>query len=345
MDSLKKKRSIQYISLLLLFLLIGKVSKAQDMHFSQIGNSPLNISPALTSVFSGDVRFIGNFKSQWQSVPVNYMTFSGAYEMKFLNKNMPNSQFGGGLIFNYDQAGFGDLSLSQLGVNLSYTHRMSKRNFLSGGFQVSGNQRMFKPGQLSFDDQFDGEIYNSDMGSQEIFEDPSFYYLNFSAGLNWHFQIPERRTRFDFGLGVFNLNQARQSFFNLDEVDLSRRIHVHGLGSFMVAKNMDFSLLALLSNQGPYTETLVGFGAKIYLNQTMTKELAIQFGANYRVGDALIPTFEIDFRNTIRIGVSYDVNTSIFTEATNGKGSPEFSIIYTLNKVKPLNERKLCPLY
>jgi len=320
---------------------------AQDIHFSQIGNSPLNISPALTSVFSGDVRFVGNYKSQWQAVPVNYMTFAGSYEMKFLNKNMPNSQFGGGLIFNYDQAGYGDLSLSQLGVNLGYTHQMSEHNFLSGGFQISANQRMFKPQQLSFDDQFDGEIFNSDLGSAEVFDDPSFLFLNFSAGINWHYQVPEKRTRLDLGASIFNLNEAPQSFLNRKRKDivLAQRIHVHGMGSVMVAENMDLSFLGLLTKQGPYSETIVGFGAKIYLNKTMTKELSIQVGANYRVGDAIIPTFEIDFRNMIKLGLSYDVNTSGFTEATNGKGSPEFSIIYTLRKVKPLDEKKLCPLY
>lgn len=345
MNLFKKNWTIGILAFFMIFLLQVKSANAQDIHFSQIGNSPLNISPALTSVFSGDIRFVGNYKSQWQSVPVNYMTFAGSYEMKFLNKNMPNSQFGGGLIFNYDQAGYGDLSLSQLGVNIGYTHQMSKNNFLSGGFQISANQRMFKPAQLSFDDQFDGEIFNSDIVSAEVFEDPSFFYMNFSAGVNWHFQLPEKRTRLDIGASIFNLNEAPQSFYDRSDVVLAQRIHLHGMGSFMVSENMDLSLLGLISKQGPYSETVIGMAAKIYLNKTMTKELSIQFGANYRFGDAIIPTFEIDFRNMIKLGLSYDVNTSGFTEATNGKGSPEFSIIYTLRKVKPLEERKLCPLY
>lgn len=346
MNSLKKKSlAVAYSFLLFLFLLQGNLSNAQDIHFSQIGNSPLNISPALTAVFSGDVRFVGNFKSQWQSVPVSFMTFSGAYEMKFLRESMPNSQFGGGLIFNYDQAGSGELSLSQLGINLSYTHQMSERNFLSGGFQLSGNQRMFKPSQLTFDDQFDGEVFNSDIGSQEVFDEPSFFYINYSAGLNWHFQIPEKRTRVDFGVSIFNLNEARQSFFDRNDVRLAKRIHVHGIGNFKVGEKVDLTLLGLVSLQNPYAETLAGIGFRYHLNQMMTKELSIQFGLNIRNQDAIIPTFEIDFRNTIRVGVSYDVNTSSFVEATNRRGSPEFSIIYTLNKVKPLKEKKLCPLY
>lgn len=345
MNSYKKNFTLKLIAILLIFFINGNQSKGQDIHFSQIGNSPLNISPALTAVFSGDARFVGNFRSQWQSVPVNFLTFAGAYEMKFLHKKMPNSQFGGGLIFNYDQAGDGDLSLSELGLNVGYTHRISERNFLSAGFQISGNQRMFKPGQLTFDDQFDGEKFNANIATQEVFDDPSFLYLNYSVGFNWHYQNPAKRTRLDIGGSVFNLNGARQSFFNEKESELSKRIHVHGIGSFMVSDKVDLTFQGLMSWQSPYTESIAGLGFKYYLNQTMTKELSIQFGLNYRVGDAIIPTFEIDIKKMIRVGISYDVNTSGFTQATEGKGSPEFSIIYTFNKVKPIRENKLCPLY
>jgi len=235
--------------------------------------------------------------------------------------------------------------LSQLGLNLSYTHQMSERSFLSGGFQVSANQRMFKPAQLTFDDQFDGEIFDGGNSSAEVFDDPSFLYMNFSTGLNWHFQIPEKRTRWDIGASVFNLNGARQSFFNNDESNLSKRIHIHALGSFMLDQKIDAVLIGLASFQNPYAEYLFGFGFRYHLRQTMTKELSIQFGLSYRNQDAVIPNFEVEWKKLIRVGVSYDVNTSGFTEATNGKGSPEFSIIYTFRKVKPVGEIKLCPLY
>jgi type IX secretion system PorP/SprF family membrane protein len=257
MSIFKRNYTLKIMAILLVFFLHGNQSLGQDMHFSQVGNSPLNISPALTGVFSGDSRFVGNFKSQWQSVPVNFMTFAGAYERKFLHKNMPNSQFGGGLLFNYDQAGDGDLSLSQLGLNIGYTHRLSERNFLSGGFQISGNQRMFKPEQLTFDDQFDGEIFNSAIVSQEAFDDPSFLFMNFSVGLNWHYQNPAKRTRLDFGGSIYNLNGTRQSFFNENESELSKRIHVHGLGSFMIAEKVDMTFQGLMSWQVPYSESVL----------------------------------------------------------------------------------------
>ena len=184
---------------------------------------------------------------------------------------------------------------------------------------MSANQRMFKPGQLTFNDQFDGEKFNADLVRQEVFDDPSFFYLNFSVGLNWHYQNPAKRTRLDFGGSIFNLNGVRQSFFNEKESELSKRIHLHGIGSFMVGDKVDITFQGLMSWQTPYTESVVGLGFRYHLNQTMTKELSIQFGLNYRIGDAVIPTFEFEIKKTIRVGVSYDVNTSGFNEAKQGK--------------------------
>ena len=51
-------------------------SFAQDIHFSQFNNSPLNLNPAQTGLFNGDWRFVGNLRNQWSSVPVPYRTFS-----------------------------------------------------------------------------------------------------------------------------------------------------------------------------------------------------------------------------------------------------------------------------
>ena len=319
---------------------------AQDIHFSQVGNSPLNISPALTGVFSSDVRAIGNYKSQWRSVPVSYMTFSGSYEMKYLNKKFPNSLLGGGLIFDHDKAGDGDLSMSRLGLNLAYTHRLSTQLFMTGGFQFSAAQRMFKPQQLSFDSQYNGDLFDAGIDSGEVFENPRFSFLNFSGGLNFHWQKPEKRMRLDVGGSVFNLNEANQSFYiNKGDVRLQRRIHIYGIGNMMLGEYLDVVGLGMVSIQDTYSEKVFGLGLKFYLNKTMSKELAIQLGANLRVGDAVIPNLEIEYRNTYKVAISYDVNTSNFNEATSGKGSPEFSFIYTLKKIKPLEKTKICPLY
>ena len=340
------KKGNKHFFWILITIFGGLQLTAQDIHFSQVGNSPLNISPALTAVFSGDVRAVGNYKSQWRSVPVSYMTFSGSYELKYLNKKFPNSLFGGGIIFDHDKAGYGDLSMSRIGLNLAYTHRLSQQLFMTGGFQFSIAQRMFKPQQLSFDSQYNGDVFDAGVDSGEIFENTRFAFLNFSGGLNFHFQKPEKRIRLDFGGAVFNLNEANQSFFNSkNDIRLQRRMHIYGIGNMMLGEKVDLVGLGMISVQDTYSEKIFGLGLKYYLSTVMSKELSIQLGANLRVGDAVIPNIEIEYRNTYKVAISYDVNTSNFNEATSGKGSPEFTFIYTLKKVKPLEQTKICPLY
>ena len=339
------KKSNQKFLLAFIALFCCVFLQAQDIHFSQIGNSPLNISPSLTAVFSGDERVVANYKSQWQSVPVSYMTFSGSYERKFVHKRFPNSLFGGGIIFDHDKAGDGDLSMSRLGLNAAYTHRLSQGLFMTGGFQMSVAQRMFKPQQLTFDSQYNGDIFDAGIISGEVFENSRFAFFNFSGGINFHLQNPAKRGRLDFGGSVFNLNEASQSFYNKGDIKLQRRYHIYGLGSIMLGEKFDVVGLGLMSFQDTYQENVFGLGLKFYLNTTMSKELSLQLGANLRVGDAIIPNLEIEYRNTFKVAVSYDVNVSNFNEATNGRGSPEFSFIYNLKKVKPLEKTKICPLY
>ena len=68
------------VSLLMIFSFF--YGNSQDLHYSQFYNAHVNINPALTGIFNGDVRVAGNYRSQWKAVPVPYMTFTGAGDFK-----------------------------------------------------------------------------------------------------------------------------------------------------------------------------------------------------------------------------------------------------------------------
>ena len=65
-------------------------------------------------------------------------------------------------------------------------------------------------------------------------------------------------------------------------------------------------------------------------------------GSWFRLKDALIPYLGIEFGN-LRIGASYDVNTSDLKAASSSKGGSEFSIIYI--KKAPGNKGIPCPKF
>jgi hypothetical protein len=104
-------KQIRYLTLVALTLTAFGMS-AQDLHFSQFQNSPLNHNPALTGIFSGDQRF-ASYRRQWFSAG-GYMTFTGSYDRTF--KRTGQNFFSGGLLFDYDKAGQRSVT-AYLGIN------------------------------------------------------------------------------------------------------------------------------------------------------------------------------------------------------------------------------------
>lgn len=348
MNSSKATRSFRmlFLSLFLPFML-----EAQDIHFSQFGNVPMHLSPALTGVFNGDLRFNANYRSQWYDVPITYRTAYFAGDMKFYTCEKRSHFFAAGLIFDYDWAGDGNLSTGRLALSGSYTRQMSKKNFISIGVQLSAFQRSFDSANLRFDEQWNGKFYNPDLSNRENFISESTFYGDISAGLNWHYQnTGKSRTRWDLGFGVFHLNTPNKSFWDEKDVNLPARYALYGRGNFQLANTLDGVLLAIGGFQGPHREYLVGIGLKKHLRQTRTKELALLFGLSYRfngegigVGDAIIPNVEMRHK-AWNFGLSYDINISDFNIATNNFGGPEFSVIYTFRK-PDVEFCATCPTY
>ena len=324
---------------------------AQDIHFSQFGNAPINLSPALTGIFGGDVRFVGNYRSQWNP-SVSYLTFSGAADMKFDKFCSNNNQWAGGLIFNYDQAGDSKLSTTQLALNSSYTQRVNNNNFMTLGIQLSGYQRAFKIEDLEWGSQFGDRTFDPSIASGESFTNQSIAYGDFSVGLNWHFQKPnsqsswnnQNRTKFDLGIGLFHINQPNKSFYDDEMETLPMRFAIYGLGTFRLVDPLDLVLVGMYQGHGPHQQIVVGLGGKIHLINELTSQLNILFGVNFRLGDAIIPNVEVGY-NSWKFGLSYDWNTSGFNEVTNGRGGIELSAVYIFVKPQVEVYKNCNPIY
>lgn len=340
---LTKLHSIKVIALTFIVVMSFQL-QAQDIHYSQFGRSPLTINPALTGLYKGDIRFIGNYRSQWNKVPVNYLTFSGGVEQKFINTNLKNSLFSAGLNFNYDKAG--DLDLATTGINLSgsFTRRLAKKHFLTAGVQIGGAQRRFDVRKLEVDSQYDGDGFNGGLSTQETFENTSVLYADLSGGLNYRFQNPLKRMKIDIGVALFHLNKPNRSFYSNSQNKVDQRLSVYGMTSFGVGDDIDLGLQAIAQFQGPHQEILIGGTGKIHLNQERDKELAFGLGISYRLDDAWVPSVILDYRMW-SFGFSYDINASPFKVATFRRGGPELSAIYIFSKVRPPKEFEICPLF
>ena len=104
----------------------------QDLHFSQFYLNPATITPAAPAMERGDMRAAGLYRSQWQSVPVAYETFSGSFD--YTAARSGGSLLRLGLQLQQDKAGDGGLEWLQAGLNAAVGRQISARHRLGAGF-------------------------------------------------------------------------------------------------------------------------------------------------------------------------------------------------------------------
>lgn len=315
---------------------------AQDLHFSQFQNSPLNHNPALTGIFNGDQRYASSFRRQWFSVPVDYLTFTGSYDRKFL-RDGASRFWSGGVVFDYDRAGDAKLSTAFLGVNGSYTVGLTPSTLLTGGLMLGAGQRSNRTANLLWGNYWDGDRVDPTRPSGEEDLAKNLFYVDLGAGLNLRLQ-KSARTRLDLGGGAFHINRPNNTFYPDGDAKLPMRFALQGYGSVEVLPQLDIQGNALVHLVGPYQEIVLGGMLNIHVSTKKTREVQFGVGLGVRLNDALIPQVALSYDGW-RAGFSYDINTSNFKIATNERGGPEFSLIYIITEVRALEQSKLCRIF
>ncbi len=348
------KPSIPLRGIFLFALLLSALGlTAQDIHFSQYGNSPLNLNPGLAGVFGGDLRFVGNYRKQWRTIPVPYTTFSGSVENKvYLSRGKYNKFVTASLLVNYDKQGAIALQSLQIGIPIALTLPVGKNNFLTVGATPMFGQRSFDSDQITLDEQYIDGMFDPGSAISEDLSVTNLKYFDLSAGANLRLQSPRKRDRIDIGGAVHHLNRPKHDFWassvtNNDDVRLYNKLTFYGLGLVQLTERFDFLAQGLFQQQGKYSEIVYGGGLRMHLNKNRYKELAIQIGADWRhrYNNALVPRLEV-FYSTWTFGATFDWDA--FSRAgelvSNRRGGPELSLTYRFYKVKPMQKYKSCPI-
>ncbi len=337
-------------SFLLVFLCFNLVSlSAQDVHFSQIHASPMLLNPAMTGLFTGDLRFTANSKSQWQNITNGYKSIAGSFDMKAINFGNGDI-FCGGLQLLTDRAGDLNFKTNSVGLNFSYLKAMDKgKNFISFGIQ---NAVVSSSVDYSKIIAFDDEPAIRDGATNQI------NFWDISAGVGWYHSF-DKNNAFQLGASMNHINKPYVSFFGDTSDDpglfLFRKIVLHGTGDFKLSRKSMLRPSFLLAIQHPHRETTVGTFWKYKAGRDFRQDnpTAIYFGAwirthisKYKFGtDALIAALRIDIQNTF-ITFTFDMNVSKLKKATYGNGGPEFSIVQIIdlkNKKKKRFPKVECP--
>ncbi len=322
--------------LLFVFILLGMTTKsyAQDLHFSQFYNAPLQLNPAMTGLMEGDIRIMGNYRSQWGSVTVPFTTFAVAGDASLLKGFATNDFVGAGILLMNDQAGDAEFRITQAQLSIAYFKVLNDaaNHYIGLGFQLGGVQHSITEENLFFDNQFNGDIFDTSIPTGENFGRNNFFYTDLSAGFIWYL-APNKYNDVFFGLSMAHVNQPDVTFYESDlKENLYTRYTIHG--GAMVRLNGIFSLLprVILLNQGPHREANVGVLAKLYLdaNNTFGGETHLYIGGTYRIGDAVVPTIRLDYSN-LSATISYDLNVSKLSTVSLGRGGMELAVSYVFD--------------
>src|SRR6478736_5914382 len=96
-------KTITHYFLAFVAMLCCSQVKSQDIHFSQMFETPLLRNPALAGIFSGDIRAQSVYRSQYNAVAHAYQTVSANVEYKMLLTKDDFLTMGGQVL--YDKAG------------------------------------------------------------------------------------------------------------------------------------------------------------------------------------------------------------------------------------------------
>jgi len=339
-----KKSLHKIFKMLMVCFAVGVGSaNAQDIHFSQMEYSPLNLNPAMVGL-DNPITAIVNFRTQWKAVATPYTTIGASFDARLNEqKRKKKGIFAIGVNFSNDMAGDAKITTTAAQVDFGY-HLILNPNMTIGGAIYGGfGNRNIDLSAGRWGNQFDGMYYNSNLPTGETFSRDRFSYLDVGAGLVYRYTSHESyiskndSKQITVGFAAFHLNRPDYSFINTNDDHLYMRFSafVNGIIGF---DNSPFSLMPgiYFQHQGPSNEILAGTYGRYRFQQLSSitgfnKGTYLSLGLFYRGGDAFIVKTMLEYSDFI-LGISYDTNVSTLNVASQGRGAFEVFLKYGLTK-------------
>ena len=323
---------------LVLTLVIGlaglSYSAQQDRHYSMFYASPMTLNPAATGFFEGKAQFFTGYRNQWRSVGGNpYTTVSACADGKVLESKLNGGFLGLGINFYNDKAGVSKLTSNIYNFNINYAVEVAKDQKLAVGIQSGFLQRYIGNSNLSWDEQWNGSAFNTGLPSGESGTYQRSMQFDMGAGIYYSNKLSDKSS-FYAGVSASHLVQPTFSLIYAPD-DLYRKFIFHAGGEF-ASRGSQFSICpnVLVFNQGPNREISFGSDFKYFLKESSKytgyySQSSISVGTYLRYKDAFYTTF---FFNTagFSLGLSYDINLSKLSLATQGRGGIEMVLRYRL---------------
>lgn len=315
---------------LIALLFFTYISKAQDVHFSQIFETPLLRNPALAGIFTGDLRLQTVYRSQWNSVTDAYKTGSLSGEYKIPVGQSNDFVTIGAQIF-YDKAGTVNLTTTQVMPAINYSKSLSdeKNIYLNAGLSFGMAQRRIDESKITTNNQYSGGVVIPGAATGEHFNRNNYSYFDGAVGLSLNAQLGENaNNNLYLGAAYHHFNKAKNlGFYSNANLEMKPKY----LMSFGLRTNVnDYSFITLqgdYSVQDKYTEVVGGVLYSLRLDDPDNATKIFHIGSYIRWSDAIIPAAKIELK-PLSIGVSYDINISPLKKVSMGRGGFELSLTY-----------------
>ena len=311
------------IKLFFLLIIPAQLALTQDIHFSQNFIDRIHLNPSLIGgeMRENNYRISLQRKSQWQSVSIPFSTFSSTFEMKNMYKNINL-----GIEFFNDKSGTSSINLSQLNIGLSTDFNLSNISKIGLGGVVGIAQKNISYENLLFENQENLLINNLSY---------------FDLGLGTYYKNNHQNLFWSLGYSIYHLNNPNISFNNDDSADLPLKSNLFLRVNYPYNRKLLIRSELIVTKQSSQKEIIFGIKPDFEL-----KNIVVSPMSYYRLNDAIILGFGIK-KNNLEANLSYDINISDLSIASNNRSGFEFSIIYLWKKKKKEIKLKedICPKY
>lgn len=309
-------------------------AKAQDPHFSQYFAAPLMVNPAFTGKFDGDIRVNVNFRNQWSDIDNGYKTFTGSVDLPILQNRLDDrDRLAIGFSGYTDKSAQGAVNFNYFSFSTAFHKGLDEEGLqqIGLGLQATYANMLINTGKLRFVDQI--TPYGFTNVSQENFNGSSLtnHYFDVNAGLLYTYSTSDNNNYY-LGASMYHINRPKQNF-TIGNFQISPRYTLQGGGFVPISDDKFLHFSALHSMQGGSKETMVGGTLQFQLSDPYNTLTNTNFfaGGWVRFNDAIIPYIGLEYYS-VRLGVTYDINTGSSKTVAQARNGLELSLQYLFKK-------------
>lgn len=322
-------KQIKYLIFILVIVHFCSIKKAiaQDPNFSQFFHSPLSISPALAGNGDNKWRAMATFRNQSLGFGTNYNTKSVSVDGKIYQLPESPSYIGLGALFVQDDALEGVYKSTFFTLNAAVHVALDRNEIhgLTGGLGYIYNKTNINFDELTSGQQLSSGGFNRTLptGEPGLTNIPG--YSSVCAGLTYTFTTEEMVA--DFGVAGYRFFKTKQSVYDNGSQMNNPRYDAHFSMGKLLSDRVDINLSGLYQLQSGVSGFIGGGYFGLSHSNDPESPKALNLGAYYRVGDAIIPYVGYVFKD-FQFAVTYDVQMSSAKSGSVTSNVFELSLIY-----------------